>query len=196
MKSTISINLAGMNFHIDEDAYVILKQYLDRIKKEVQHIEGHEEIYNDIEVRISELTRERLNQYKEVITLGDIEDIISIMGEPEDISGKGQPGSSYRAKTSYRRMYRNPDDRIIGGVCSGMATYWNMDATLIRVIFVILTLFGMAGAIIYLILWIVLPEANTIAQKIEMKGEEVNIHTIIDFFKEEFRNVKRGFKKR
>lgn len=93
-------------------------------------------------------------------------------------------------------MYRDPDNRIIGGVCSGLASYWHIDPAIVRIIFVILAIFGMAGVLIYLILWIVLPEAGTVAQKLEMRGEAVNFSNIGDFFREEFENVKRSFKKK
>lgn len=196
MKNTVSINLGGMVYHIDEDAYVVLKSYLDRIKDEIRDLEGNHEIYSDIESRIAELINEKFSNFKQVVTLFDVEEIISIMGKPEDISGKSKSKRSYSSYRKSKRMYRDPDNRIIGGVCSGLAAYLDQDVTIIRVIFVLLAFFGMAGGFIYIILWIVLPEANTIAQRLEMRGEEVTLNSIIDFFKEEFENVKRSFKKR
>jgi phage shock protein PspC (stress-responsive transcriptional regulator) len=196
MKNTMTINLGGMIFHIDEDAYVVLKSYLDRIKEEIKDMDGNQEIGNDIESRIGELIREKLSNYREVATLTDIEEIIAVMGKPEDISGNNKSNKSYRRNKPHKRMYRDTDHRIIGGVCSGMAAYWHVDVILIRVAFVILTIFGMAGAFVYIILWLVLPEANTSTQRLEMRGEEVTIHSIIEFFKDEFENVKRSFKKK
>lgn len=93
-------------------------------------------------------------------------------------------------------MYRDPDNCIIGGVCGGLAAYWRVDPTIVRIIFILLAIFGMAGVIIYLILWVVLPEAHTVAQKLEMRGESVNLSSIGDFFREEFNNVKNSFKKK
>ena len=94
-------------------------------------------------------------------------------------------------------MYRDPDARIIGGVCSGLGAYWNIDPTLIRIVFIVLAIFGLAGVLIYLILWIVLPEASTVAQKLEMRGEPVNVSNISDFIRDEFEHVKKSmnFKK-
>jgi len=186
MKNTVSINLGGMVYHIDEDAYVVLKNYLDRIKEEIRDLEGNHEIYSDIESRIAELINEKFSNFKQVVTLSDVEEIISIMGKPEDISGNSKSKRSYSSYRKNKRMYRDPDNRIIGGVCSGLAAYLNQDVTIVRVIFVLLAFFGMAGGFIYIILWIVLPEANTIAQRLEMRGEEVTLNSIINFFKDEF----------
>ena len=196
MKRTLTINLSGMVYHIDEDAYAILNDYLERIKSGINNLEGSNEIYEDIENRIAEIISERLRNSRQVVTIQDIEIVIGIMGQPEDISGNDKSKKSTIRSKNYRRMYRDSDNRIIGGVCSGLAIYWNLDPTLVRVIFVILTIFGMAGIFIYLILWIVLPEALTAAQKIEMRGENVTISSIIDFFKDEFENVKKSFHKK
>ncbi len=196
MKKTMTINLGGMVYHIDEDAYDKLKIYLDKVKNELRSVDGGEEIYQDIETRIAELFSERLGNNKQVITLKEVEDVIRIMGNPEDISGK-TTDKDYKSKSrNYKRMYRDTDNRIIGGVCSGLAAYWRIDPTIVRLIFIILAIFGMAGVLIYLILWIVLPEANTVAQKLEMRGEAVNLSNIGDFFRQEFENVKRSFQKK
>ena len=196
MKKTMTVNLGGMVYHIDDDAYDILRKYLDKVKQELRSIEGGEEIYQDIETRIAELFSERLKNNGQVITQKEVEEVIAIMGNPEDISGKSTEGGYKTRSGNYKRMYRDPDNRVIGGVCSGLASYWRIDPTIVRVIFVILAIFGMAGVLIYLILWIVLPEANTVAQKLEMRGEAVNLSNIGDFFRQEFENVKRSFQKK
>jgi phage shock protein PspC (stress-responsive transcriptional regulator) len=194
MKKTMTVNIGGSMFHIDEDAYEVLNKYLSGIKDELIGAEGGEEIYNDIEIRISELFIERIKNDRQVITLPDVQEIILIMGKPGDISGDPQEKKS--SHESYRRMYRDPDNRIIGGVCSGLASYWRVDPTIVRIIFVLLCLFGMAGLLIYLILWIVLPEASTVAQKLEMRGEPVNLSNITEFFRQEFENVKKSFRRK
>ncbi len=196
MKKTMTINLSGLIYHIDEDAFEMLKDYLDKIKRELQGVESAEEIYNDIENRISEIISERLKNNRQVVGILDIQQVIEVMGQPEDITGSEGTGRAQSERKHYRRMYRDPDNRMIGGVCSGLAAYWNLDPTLVRVIFVLMAIFGMAGILIYLILWIVLPEAITVAQKLEMRGEAVNLSSIADFMKEEFENVKRNFKKK
>ncbi len=185
-----------MVYHIDDDAYDKLKKYLDKVKNELRSMEGNDEIYQDIETRIAELFSERLKNNRQVITIKEVEEVIGIMGNPEDISGKTTENAYKSKHRNYKRMYRDPDNSIIGGVCSGLASYWRVDPTIVRVIFVILAIFGMAGVLIYLILWIILPEANTVAQKLEMRGEAVNLSNIGDFFRQEFENVKRSFQKK
>ncbi len=196
MKKTMTVNIAGMVYHIDEDAFDRLNRYLGRVKEELRSIEGNNEIYQDIEMRIGELFNEKLKNNRQVIILSDVEEIIAIMGEPGDISGNTTEKEYTSTSGGYRRMYRDPDNRIIGGVCSGLAAYWRIDPTLVRLIFIVLAIFGMAGVLIYLILWIVLPEAQTIAQKLEMRGEKVNLSNIGEFFRQEFENVKRSFQKK
>jgi phage shock protein PspC (stress-responsive transcriptional regulator) len=196
MKKTLTVNLGGRVYHIDEDAFTLLRDYLEKIKLELQSSEGAEEIYNDIEARIAEIINEKLKNSRQVVTINDVQEVIVVMGQPGDISGNENTSRFDAGKKHYRRMYRDPDSRMIGGVCSGLAAYWNLDPTLVRVIFVILAIFGSAGILIYLILWVVLPEAITISQKLEMRGEAVTISSITDFMKDEFENVKRSFKKK
>lgn len=193
MKITLSINLGGFSFNIDEDAYSELKRYLRNLEIHFAGEESSSEILSDIESRMAELFRTKLTTYKQVITIGDVNSVISVLGTPEDISEK--EGTSARDKFSspgYHRMYRDPDHRIIGGVCAGMSAYWNMDPWIVRLIFVVITMLGGLGLLIYLILYIVLPEAKTTTQKIEMKGEPVNINNIKDSVKKEFDTVRKN----
>lgn len=190
MKITVSINIGGMAFHIDEDAYTELKIYLRSLDRYFAKEASSAEIMADIEARIADLLKSKISDYKQVVTLQDVREVINTLGTPEDISDDS--GSTYERSsfTGYRRMYRDPDNRIIGGVCSGMAAYWRIDPWIVRIIFIIISLPGGLGILIYLILWIVLPEAKTTAQKIEMKGDPVNIHNIKDSVRREFDNVK------
>ena len=193
MKLTVSINLGGYSLNIDEDAYSELKRYLKNLEIHFAGEESSSEILSDIETRIAELFRTKLNNYKQVINIEDVRQVVSVLGTPEDISDGD--GTSTREKFSapgYHRMYRDPDHRIIGGVCSGMGAYWNMEPWLVRTIFIILAMMGGLGVLVYLILYIVLPEAKTTAQKIEMKGEPVNIHNIKDSVKKEFDTVRKN----
>lgn len=195
MKITVSINLGGYSFNIDEDAYAELKRYLKNLELHFAGEESSSEILSDIEARMSELFRARLNSYKQVISMDDVRHTISVLGAPEDISDN--EGTSARDKFSspgYHRMYRDPDHRIIGGVCAGMGSYWNIEPWIVRIIFFILAMMGGLGVVVYLILYIVLPEAKTTAQKIEMKGEPVNIHNIKDSVKKEFDTVTKNMK--
>jgi phage shock protein PspC (stress-responsive transcriptional regulator) len=198
MKKTLSINLSGSVFNIDDDAYQLLRDYLNLIERHFGNEEESKEIISDIEARIAELFKERITDFKHVITISDVEEIIDIMGQPEEIIDPGdadQYGKKERfGPSGYRRMYRDPDNRIFGGVCSGMAAYWGTDPLIIRIIFVVATLIFLSGAVIYLILWIVLPEAKTTAQKLEMRGEPVNISNIGKAVKEEFETIKKKMK--
>jgi phage shock protein PspC (stress-responsive transcriptional regulator) len=193
MKITVSVNLGGYSFNIDEDAYAELKRYLKNLELHFANEESSSEILTDIEARMSELFRARITGYKQVITIEDVREVISVMGTPEDISDEDNPSSREKfSSPGYHRMYRDPDHRIIGGVCAGMGAYWQIDPLIVRIIFLALILAGGIGAVIYLILYIVLPEARTTAQKIEMKGNPVNIHNIKESVKKEFNSVRKN----
>ncbi len=195
MKITVSINLGGHSFNIDEDAYDELKRYLKNLEMNFAGEESSAEILADIETRMAELFRVKLNTYKQVINISDVLDVISIMGNPEDISDNEGPSAREKfASPGGHRMYRDPDNRIIGGICSGMGAYWRIDPWIIRIIFIAITMAGGLGILVYLILYIVLPEARTTAQKIEMKGDPVNIHNIKEAVKREFDAVRKNIK--
>ncbi len=195
MKITVSVNLGGYSFNIDEDAYSELKRYLKNLELHFAAEESSAEILSDIEARMSELFRTRLSSYKHVITIEDVREVISIMGNPEDISDNEGPTPKAKFSTpGTHRMYRDPDKRIIGGVCAGIGAYWDIEPWIIRVIFFALALAGGLGILVYLILYVVIPEAKTTAQKIEMKGDPVNIHNITESVKKEFNTVRKNMK--
>jgi phage shock protein PspC (stress-responsive transcriptional regulator) len=195
MKITVSINLGGYSFNIDEDAYTELKRYLKNLELHFAEEESSSEILSDIESRMAELFGSKLTAYKQVITIDDVNKVISVLGTPEDISDNEKRSAGDKFSTpGYHRMYRDPDRRIIGGVCSGMGAYWNTEPWIVRVIFLVLAMMGGLGILIYLILYIVLPEAKTTAQKIEMKGDPVNIHNIKESVKKEFDTVTKKMK--
>jgi phage shock protein PspC (stress-responsive transcriptional regulator) len=195
MKITVSINLGGYSFNIDEDAYAELKMYLRSLELHFAGEESASEILSDIETRMAELFRTKITSFKQVINIEDVRQAISVLGTPEDISdSEGQTSREKFASPGYHRMYRDPDNRVIGGVCSGMGAYWNIDPVIVRIIFIALAFAGGIGVMVYLILYIVLPEAKTTAQKIEMKGEPVNIHNIKEAVKKEFDSVRKNMK--
>jgi len=208
MKKTITVNLGGTVFAIDEDAYELLKEYLERIENHFPDEKEKSEIMADIEARIAELLTPGQSPRIKPVTISDVEGVISVMGNPEDIAedagvegddpsgasgGKG-PGAGGYAAGGSRRIYRDVDNRLLGGVCSGIAAYWNIDVVWIRIIFVILTLGALSGVFIYLILWLVVPPAVTTAQKLEMRGEPVNISSIGRAVKDEFESVRKNLK--
>jgi phage shock protein PspC (stress-responsive transcriptional regulator) len=195
MKITVSVNLGGYFFNIDEDAYAELKMYLRNLELHFAREESSSEILSDIETRMAELFRAKITSYKQVINIEDVRQAISVMGTPEDISDSDGPSPQDKfSSRGYHRMYRDTDNRVIGGVCSGMGAYWNIDPVILRIIFIALILAGGIGVVVYLILYIVVPEAKTTAQKIEMKGEPVNIHNIKEAVKKEFDSVRKNMK--
>jgi len=195
MKITVSINLGGYSFNIDEDAYSELKRYLKNLDLHFAGEESSSEILQDIEARMAELFRTRLTTYKQVININDVKEVTAIMGNPEEFSDDEGPSRKEKFSTpGPHRMYRDPDKRIIGGVCAGMGAYWDIEPWIIRVIFIALAIGGGLGILIYLILYVVLPEAKTTAQKIEMKGDPVNINNIKESVKKEFDNVRKNMK--
>ncbi|RLD78426.1 MAG: transcriptional regulator, partial [Bacteroidetes bacterium] len=170
-------------FHIDEIAYQKLKNYLDAIRRSLSDDpKGRDEIITDIESRIGELLSEKVKDVRQVINEKDIDEVVEIMGKPEDYMVDDElfnddnysPYSSKRSK----KLYRDGDDKFLGGVSSGMAHYFNVDVIWIRLAWLVAA-FGFGfGFIVYPILWILLPQANTTAEKLEMEGEDVNISNI------------------
>jgi phage shock protein PspC (stress-responsive transcriptional regulator) len=172
-----------------------LKRYLKNLEFHFAGEESSTEILSDIETRMAELFRTKLTSYKQVITIEDVNQVVTILGTPEDISNAEGPSTRDKfSSPGYHRMYRDTDHRAIGGVCAGIAAYWNMELWLVRLIFLILGFMGV-GILIYLILYIVLPEAKTTAEKIEMKGNPVNIHNITESVKKEFDSVTKNMKR-
>jgi phage shock protein PspC (stress-responsive transcriptional regulator) len=192
MKLTLSINLGGYPFTIDEDAHEELKIYLKNLEYHFASEENYPEILSDIEARMAEIFRTKLTAYRQVIMMTDVNEAISILGKPEDIGESSRTSAGDKFSTpGYHRMYRDPENRILGGVCAGMGAYWNIEPWIVRIIFLLFTLAGGLGILVYIILWIVLPEAKSTAQKIEMKGEPVNIQNIKDSVKKEVETVRK-----
>lgn len=182
MKKSIKINLGGVVLHVDDDAYDLLRNYLDQLQLRFSQVPGESEILTDIETRMSELFQEKLVPGKEVINLADAKEVIEVMGEPEEIGEAGEeevpPPIPPAYKGRVRRMYRDPSNQRIAGVCSGLAAYFKVDPVLVRVLFVVFTLAYGAGLLIYFVLWVGVPEARTASEKLEMYGEPVNVYNI------------------
>ena len=194
MNKTVNINLAGLFFHIDENAYAKLQRYLDAIKRSFTDAQGREEIIQDIEARIAELFSERVKNERQVIGISEVEEVINIMGQPEDYRideelFEDEPAQKTYSSTtsSSKKLYRDTDTSWIGGVCTGLGHYLQIDAVWLRIALVLLTIFSWGGFIlIYFAFWIFVPEARTTAEKLEMRGKPVNIDNIQ-------RKVKEGF---
>ena len=201
MKKTVKINLGGLIFNLDEDAFQTLKNYLDAISSHFRDQEEGKEIIEDIESRIAELFQTRVSEKKEVITLEDVNDVIEIMGKPEDLFEEEEPpGETTGPKNKEhrkqnRKLYRDPENAILGGVASGLAAWFGIEAWIVRLLLIIFTIPFQVLIIVYIILWIVLPRAETAAQKLEMRGEKVTISNIEKTVKEEYEEVKENVKR-
>ena len=196
MTQTISINLGGLLFHIDDEAYEILKSYIQAIERQFIDEKEKRDIIQDIEARLAELFSGKIDRQKDLIRVDDVNTVIKIMGEPHDFvdddeESQKDSSNNYRKERASKRMYRNPDERILGGVCSGLGAYFNTDTWIFRAIFIVFSIFFFAGVIIYLILWIAIPDAKTSAQKLEMRGEPITVENIKNTVKSEFESVKK-----
>lgn len=221
MKKTLTINLNGTVFHIDEDAYELLRVYLDNLRNYFKHTQGGHEIVQDMESRIAEIFQEYLQSDGQVITIERVEQLIQRLGQPEDlamdadgISNEEQGAGSRQAndetvsnKHTRKRLLRDMSDRQLGGVCSGIAAYLEVDPTWVRIAFILLALFTkiIPILIIYFILQAILPPAYSATDRLRMKGKPINIETIgetvADTFKRQveaphtrsfFRNLTKG----
>jgi phage shock protein PspC (stress-responsive transcriptional regulator) len=189
MKKTININLAGFVFYIDEDAYETLQKYLNNIRTYLGNTEGREEIIGDIESRIAELFSEK---QKQVITLVEVNEIIEVMGQPEDYMTEEEFEETTFQQPN-KRLFRDPDNTVLGGVCSGVGHYLKIDAVWIRLIFLAMLWSGLS-ILFYFVLWAIIPKAETTAQKLEMKGKAATLSNIEDYVRKGYENVKDDFK--
>lgn len=201
MNKTVTINISGIIFHIEEDAYEKLSKYLNTIKGYFTSNESGNEIIADIEARIAELLQAKVTPFKQVILMADVDEVINALGKPEEfVDGEatGSTESSSKQSESHsqhsgpvkRRLFRDPDDKAIGGVCAGVAHYFDIDIVWIRLATFLLIFFGGVSLWVYIILWIVIPEAKTTADRLAMRGEAINIDNISKKFKEEMDGVK------
>jgi phage shock protein PspC (stress-responsive transcriptional regulator) len=195
MNQTVTVNISGLVFYIEVGAYEQLNNYLETIKHYFRNEAGKDEIIADIETRIAELFKEELNEGKEVVTQAHVDKVIAIMGEPEayidEDADTEEPKQESKRKYSGKKLYRDEDDNVLGGVCSGIAHYFGVDRIWFRIAFLI-AFFGYGtGLLLYLILWIIIPAAKTTAEKLEMKGEPINVDSIGNAIKSEFNSFKK-----
>lgn len=204
MKRTVTANISGIVLHIEEDAYATLEAYLERIREHLAGEEGLEEIMEDVEARIVELFRENLGSTKEVVTEADVERTIEILGRPEAFGDADSPGADEEEEAKSegeadhgpeKRIYRDPDDKVLGGVCSGISAYLGWDPLWLRLAFVVAVLAAGVGPIIYLVLWVIVPKARTRTEKLHMRGEAVNLDNLKKKVKEESEELKDRFGK-
>jgi phage shock protein PspC (stress-responsive transcriptional regulator) len=198
MNKTLTINLSGIVFHIDENAYEVFSAYIDSVRRHFASSEGKDEIMQDIESRIAEMFQQRVGESKQVITLHDVEEVTAAMGKPEQFGDEEKTSEPEAEKTLEgkikRRLFRDPDDKILGGVCSGISAYFDIDPIWIRLgLAISIFVFG-TGVLLYIILWIIMPKAKNTADKLMMRGERVTISNIEKNVREEFEEVKSRIK--
>ncbi len=193
MNQTKTVNLAGINFYLDNDAYIRLDEYLSQLKKHFNSQEGAAEIMRDIENRIAEIFQGKISNSQEVIGLSIVQEVIAALGQPGDFDqDEESKGPRSRSQSHNKKLYRDMDNRMLGGVCSGLGAYLNLDPVLIRVIFLVAILSGIS-LLVYLVLWIVIPPALTTAEKIEMQGNPVDIENIEKIIRQEMNKLKNTF---
>lgn len=213
MKKTFNINVAGFAFTIDDDAYGLLSNYLDTIEHAFCHQDDSHEIISDIESRIAELLLECTSSGSSIVSASDVENVIARVGKPEEMleddikqdfdssnesfSGSHQFNESvtpppYVPPTPKmkKKLFRDPQNTMVAGVCSGLAYYFNTDPTAVRLLTVLLTIISVSTmGIAYVILWLVVPEARTPYERMQMMGEQATVEnigrTVTDNFREE-----------
>lgn len=199
MNKTVTVNIGGMVFHIEEQAYDQLRKYLEAIKGYFTTSDGRDEIIQDIESRIAEMFSDRIGSSRQVITPDDVNFVINALGRPEQVAGADEKdnGSNTNAgknfvppSSGYKRLYRDPDDKVIGGVCSGISHYIGVDPIWLRLAFGIALVFYGSGVLLYLILLVIIPKAKTTTEKLEMKGQPVNIDNIRRSIDDEVQDIK------
>ncbi|MDR3272925.1 MAG: PspC domain-containing protein [Flavobacteriaceae bacterium] len=204
MNKSISINLGGLSFFIEEDAFLKLQKYLNDVKTSLNN-EGDDadEIIKDVEMRIAELFKEWLGNFRQVIDVKDVDKMIEIMGTPEQYQSDEQEDNEENsaAKSAFdgsrrfyqRQLFRDPNDKILGGVCSGVSHFFGIESTWGRLtLFLLWALFawlfdGVAPFLVvaYIICWIIMPIASTTSDKLKMKGKPVNFSSIKDYVSKE-----------
>jgi phage shock protein PspC (stress-responsive transcriptional regulator) len=181
MKKVITANIGGFCFVVEEDAYGRLDRYLKSFRATLSNKQDAAEIMEDIEARIAEIFHEKLKSSIQVVDLKLVEKVISQLGYPEGSPHVEEQATTESSSRASKRLFRDPDNTMLGGVCSGLGAYFDVDLTLIRVIFLVALFFGGLSFWVYIIMWIVVPKANTIAEKLQMRGEAVNAENISNF---------------
>ncbi|MEK7673042.1 MAG: PspC domain-containing protein [Patescibacteria group bacterium] len=198
MKKTINISLAGQSFTIEEDAYNNLDIYLKEVRENFADYPEVDEIVSDIEARIAERFNSKIKN--RVVDFSDVEELIAIMGQPEDFeegakakkSGKkAKAENGDTASVSNKKLFRNPDDVILAGVCSGIASYIGVDTLWVRLAFFVSIFFGGLGIILYVFFWIFVPMAKTETEKMQMRGESVTLKNLEASIKERVKEFKK-----
>jgi phage shock protein PspC (stress-responsive transcriptional regulator) len=181
MKKVITANIGGFCFVVEEDAYAHMDRYLNSFRASISNKQDIAEIMEDIEARSAEIFHENLKAPQQVVDMKLVHKVIAQLGYPEGVTPSEAQTSAETTYKAPKRLFRDPDNTMLGGVCSGLAAYFDVDITLIRVIFLVALIAGGASFWIYIIMWIVVPKANTIAEKLQMRGEAVTADNISNY---------------
>lgn len=205
MNKTVTINISGIIFHIEEDAFDKLSKYLSTIKGYFSKADGGNEIMSDIESRIAEMLQGKTSAVKQVVLMSDVDYVMESMGKPEEFAGDASESTSFENDTKdnayiynepvKKRLYRDGDSKVLGGVCSGVANYFDIEVVWLRIALLLMFFFAGTGFLLYIILWIAIPEAKTTAEKLAMKGERADINNISKAVKEEAEQLKKRMEK-
>ena len=206
MQRIIQITIAGRLIPIEEDGYLLLKDYISSLERHFDGEEGKYEIIHDIEARIAELFTIRLNAGAHAVDKSDVLKVIETLGPASALNegrdAKGNPVSHFPApySSSYsqqntppsgRRLFRNPNDKMIGGVCSGIANYFDIDPVIVRLVFAIMFLTAGIGLLAYILAWIIVPAARTPEDLRYMSGgDPMDFHTIKNNVGDELKDLK------
>jgi len=182
MQRIIQITIGGRVIPIEELAYARLNDYITQLERQFAGEAGRDEIILDIENRIAELFAIRLENGAQSIDVSDVQKVIATLGDPSDFSEGASSTNDYKSahqggyqytppyESSTRRLYRNPNDKMLGGVCSGIANYFDIDTVLVRLVFAIMFLTAGVGLLAYILAWIIIPVARTPQEMYYMKG--------------------------
>lgn len=189
MKKVVNVGIGGRSFVMDEDAYTKLTSYLEKFRTKTKMGIQTKEVMDDLEGRIAELFTERLNSFRDVVNIELVNMVIGQLGMPDgeafyegdEKTGWAEQNAGFAQENKPRKFYRDSINKSIGGVCSGLAIYFNVDIMLIRVLFVICFFMGSASLWVYIILWIVTPLAITPVQKCEMYGLPITAENLSKF---------------
>ena len=191
MKKTINVAIGGCSFTIDEDAYNTLNEYLERFKGALDSSSSSADVMDELEGRIADLIKAKLGG-REVVDMKIAQEVVAQLGYPQGYRPSEADNAGGNASDEYhysgtdgerpvRKLFRDPDDKKLAGVCSGLALFLGVDVTLIRIIFLVAFICGSAGLWIYLVIWIAAPEARTAAEKCELRGIPANAENIRRF---------------
>jgi len=196
MNKTIIININGIVFHIEEEAYEVLRKYMTDIKAHFSYSKDSDEIVTDIENRLAEMFNERLaSQNKQVVEVQDVVEVTAQMGTVNDFAREDEEDNFTQSDNLKigKKLHRDIDDKIIAGVCSGLGHYFEIEIKWVRVLFVLSVLLSGTGLVAYAILWLVMPEARTRQEKMAMKGEAINLQNFKRSFDEEVNTINASY---